>query len=57
MAKFNLDIVSTNGRIDVKNKQAIVEFGIKLESKSELESLITKLKQDSKIIDVYRTAN
>ncbi len=57
VAKFNLDIVSTNGRIDSKNKQAIVEFGIKLESKSELESLITKLKQDSKIIDVYRTAN
>ncbi len=57
VAKFNLDIVSTNGRIDTKNKQAIVEFGIKLESKSELENLITKLKQDSKIIDVYRTAS
>ena len=56
-AKFNLDITSTNGRTDVKNKQAIVEFGIKLNSKTELESLISKLKQDPKIIDVYRTAN
>ena len=57
VAKFGLEIVSTNGRTDHKTKQAVVDFNVRLNSKDELESLITKLKQESKITDVYRTAN
>ncbi len=57
VAQLKLDIVSTNGRTDVKSKQAVVEFNIRLNSKDELNNLISKLKQDKKIIDVYRTAN
>ncbi len=57
VAQLKLDIVSTNGRTDLKTNQAIVEFNIRLNSKDELNNLITKLKQDKKIIDVFRTAN
>ena len=57
VAQLKLDIVSTNGRSDPKNKQAIVDFNIRLNGKDELDSLIKKLSQDSKIIDVFRTAN
>ncbi|MBE5749810.1 MAG: bifunctional (p)ppGpp synthetase/guanosine-3',5'-bis(diphosphate) 3'-pyrophosphohydrolase [Clostridiales bacterium] len=57
VAQLNLEIVSTNGRTDNKTKQATVDFNIRLNSKDELNSLLTKLKQDSKIIDVFRTAN
>ncbi len=57
VAQLKLDIVSTNGRTDHKTKQAIVDFNIRLNSKEELNSLISKLRQDGKIIDVYRTAN
>ncbi|MBQ3115519.1 MAG: bifunctional (p)ppGpp synthetase/guanosine-3',5'-bis(diphosphate) 3'-pyrophosphohydrolase [Clostridia bacterium] len=57
VAQFDLDIISTNGRVDLKTKQAIVDFCVRINSKDALNSLITKLKQDPKIIDVYRTAN
>ena len=57
VAQLKLDIVSTNGRTDVKTKRATVEFNIRLNSKNDLDNLIVKLKQDSKIIDVFRTAN
>ena len=57
VAQLKLEIVSTNGRIDGRNKQVIVDFNIRLNGKNELESLINKVKQDSKIIDVYRTTN
>ncbi len=57
VAQLKLDIVSTNGRTDTKTKQAVVEFNIRLNSKDELNNLISKLKQDKKILDVYRTAN
>jgi GTP pyrophosphokinase len=57
VASLNLEIVCTNGRTDNKTKQAIVDFNIRLNGKDELNSLINKLKQDSKIIDVFRTAN
>ena len=57
VAQLKLDIVSTNGRTDTKSKQATIEFSIRLNNKEELDSLIAKLKQDSKIIDVFRTAN
>ncbi len=57
VAQLKLEIVSTNGRTDHKTKQAVVDFNIRLNGKDELNNLITKLKQDSKIIDVYRTTN
>ncbi len=53
---LKLGIVSTNGRLDPKTKQAIVEFNVRLNSREELDNLINKLKQDPKIYDVYRTA-
>ena len=57
VAQYKLEIVSTNGRTDTKNNQAIVDFHIRLNSKDELNNLINKLRQESKIIDVFRTAN
>ncbi len=57
VAQFKLEIVSTNGRTDVKSNQATVDFHIRLNSKEELNNLINKLRQDPKIIDVFRTAN
>ncbi|MBO7149836.1 MAG: bifunctional (p)ppGpp synthetase/guanosine-3',5'-bis(diphosphate) 3'-pyrophosphohydrolase [Clostridia bacterium] len=56
-AQLKLDIVSTNGRTDIKTKRATVDFNIRLNNKNDLDNLIVKLKQDSKIIDVFRTAN
>ncbi len=57
VSKFGLDIVSTNGRIDHKTRQTVVDFNIRLKTKEQLESLIIKLKQEPKITDVFRTAN
>ncbi len=57
VAQFKLEIVSTNGRTDVKSNQATVDFHIRLNSKEELNNLINKLRQDPKITDVFRTAN
>lgn len=57
VAQFKLEIVSTNGRTDNKTRQAIVDFNIRLNSKEELNNLINKLRQEQKIIDVFRTAN
>ncbi len=57
VSKFGLDIVSTNGRIDHKTRQTVVDFNIRLKSKEQLETLISKLKQEPKITDVFRTAN
>ncbi len=54
VAKLKLDIISTNGRIDVKTKQVHVVFNIKLKTKEELDELINKLRQEPKITDVYR---
>ncbi len=57
VSKFGLDIMSTNGRIDHKTRQTVVDFNIRLKSKEQLETLIVKLKQEPKITDVFRTAN
>ena len=57
VAKYKLEIISTNGRVDHKTNLATVDFHIRLNSTDELNSLINKLKQESKISDVYRTAN
>lgn len=57
VSKFGLDIMSTNGRIDHKTRQTVVDFNIRLKTKEQLETLIVKLKQEPKITDVFRTAN
>jgi GTP pyrophosphokinase len=51
---MNLSITAINGRIEAKTKKAIVDVNIKLNNKYDLESFISKLKQDKKIIDVFR---
>ncbi|MBE7086935.1 MAG: bifunctional (p)ppGpp synthetase/guanosine-3',5'-bis(diphosphate) 3'-pyrophosphohydrolase [Clostridiales bacterium] len=55
VAQLKLGIISTNGRTDSRTKQVIVEFSIRVGDKTELDDLIKKLQQDSKIINVYRT--
>ncbi|MBE5737986.1 MAG: bifunctional (p)ppGpp synthetase/guanosine-3',5'-bis(diphosphate) 3'-pyrophosphohydrolase [Clostridiales bacterium] len=57
VAQLKLDIASTNGRTDTKTKQVVVDFNIRLNGRDELDNLIKKLKQEPKIIDVFRTAN
>ncbi len=57
VAQLKLDIVSTNGRVDLKTNKAVVEFHIRLNSKDELNNLIKKLSQEPKISEVFRTAN
>ena len=52
-----LEIVSTNGRIDAKTRRVVVDFHIRINDKDELEKLISKLKQEPKIVEVFRTAN
>ena len=56
VAQMNFAITAINGRIDSKTKQAVVDFNIRLNSRSELDALIEKLKQNKKLIDVYRTS-
>ncbi len=53
-ATMNLTILAINGRIEPKTKNAVVDVNIKLNSKGDLETVINKLKQNDKIIDVYR---
>ena len=57
VALYKLSIVSTNGRTDAKTGHANVDFNIRINNKNELDMLIAKLKQNPRIISVYRTAN
>ena len=56
-SQYKLDIISTNGRTDSKTNHAVIDFHIRLTNSDELNNLINKLRQDSKILDVFRTAN
>ena len=56
-AVMRLEIVSTNGRIDAKTRRVVVDFHIRINDKDELEKLIAKLKQEPKIVEVFRTTN
>ncbi|MBQ3597146.1 MAG: bifunctional (p)ppGpp synthetase/guanosine-3',5'-bis(diphosphate) 3'-pyrophosphohydrolase [Clostridia bacterium] len=56
-AVSKLEIISTNGRIDAKTRRVIVDFHIRLNDKDELDKLISKLKQEPKIVEVFRTTN
>lgn len=57
VSELKLEIVSTNGRTDNKTRQVVVDFNIRLNGKEELEKLISKLKQEPRLTDVYRTGN
>ena len=52
-----LEIVSTNGRIDAKTRRVVVNFNIRINDKDELDKLISKLRQEPKIVEVFRTNN
>ena len=54
-ALLKLDIISTNGRIDGRTHQVVVDFNIRLNSQDELNNLLSKIKQDSKVFDAFRT--
>jgi GTP pyrophosphokinase len=54
-AIMKLEIISTNGRIDAKTHRVIVDFHIRINDKDELDKLIAKLKQEPKIVEVFRT--
>ena len=53
--KLGLFVTAINGRIDSKEHHAIVDMTIKLNKKGDLETLISKLKDNPEIIDVFRT--
>lgn len=53
-ADMRLAITSVNGRID-KNRSAIVDVSVTLTRKEDIETLIKRVKSDSRIFDVYRT--
>ncbi|MBQ9081867.1 MAG: bifunctional (p)ppGpp synthetase/guanosine-3',5'-bis(diphosphate) 3'-pyrophosphohydrolase [Clostridia bacterium] len=54
VSDMRLAITSVNGRLD-KNNSAVVELGISLSKKEDVETLIKKVKSDARIFDVYRT--
>jgi len=56
IAQLGYSITAINGRIDAKTKNAVVDFNIRLNSRQDLDSLISKIKQNPKILDVYRTS-
>ena len=54
VAELKSEIVATNGRTDAKSERVVVDFTIRINGKEELDKLITKLKRDKKVIDVFR---
>lgn len=52
---LKLEIMSTNGRTD-KSGHVTVDFNIRLSQRSQLDSLINKLRQNPKITDVFRAS-
>ena len=56
-AELQLEIVSTNGRTDAKANRVTVDFTIRLKDKAALDRLMTKLKQDKRVEDVFRAAS
>ena len=47
--------MSINGRIDGKARIAIVDMTIKLNKKDDLDELLSRLKSEHDVIDVFRT--
>ena len=53
--QLGLFVMSINGRIDNKARVAIVDMTIKLNKKGDLDELLTRLKSEHDVIDVFRT--
>lgn len=53
--QLGLFVMSINGRIDNKARVAIVDMTIKLNKKGDLDELLTRLKNEHDVIDVFRT--
>ena len=53
--KLGLFVTAINGRIDTKAHCAVVDMTIKLNKKDDLDELITRLRNEPTIIDVFRT--
>lgn len=53
--QLGLFVMSINGRIDSKARNAVVDMTIKLNKKGDLDELLTRLKAEQDIIDVFRT--
>lgn len=56
IAALHLQMTAINGRLN-KDKQAEIEIKIRLNKRSDMDTLITRLKKNKHIIDVYRTTN
>lgn len=56
-SELQLEIVSTNGRTDTRANRVIVDFTIRLKDRTVLDRLITKLKQDKRVVDVFRATS
>ncbi len=53
--QLGLFVMSINGRIDAKARIAVVDMTIKLNKKDDLDELLTRLKAEHDVIDVFRT--
>ena len=54
VSEMRLMIVGVNSRFD-KNKDAVIEANIRLNGKEDIDRLITKIRQDERIGEVFRT--
>ena len=53
--QLGLFVMSINGRIDSKARIAVVDMTIKLNKKEDLDELLSRLKAERDVIDVFRT--
>ena len=53
--QLGLFVTAINGRLDTKAHVAIVDMTIKLNKKDDLDLLLTKLRENPQILDVFRT--
>lgn len=54
-SQLGLFVLSFNGRVDVKARSSIAEMTVRLNKKELLDTLLRKLKDNSSIIDAFRT--
>ena len=54
VSDMRLMIVGVNSRFD-KNKDAVIEASIRLNGKEDIDQLIKKIRQDERIMEVFRT--
>ncbi len=56
LAVLKLSMTAINGRLN-KDKNVEIDLRVKLNKRSDLELLITRLKRDKRVIDIFRTTN